>query len=280
MELGKDKITYDLIKSELLNLYKVSTTETFNVALSIRQRVELLKKHLIKTNKNSYILGISGGVDSTVAGKIAQIACSELQESGYDAKFIALRLPAGIQFDENDAQEAINFISPDKTLTINIGPVAEELNKLGLGEAFKAGAIISENNIDFNKGNIKARLRMTVSYQQAGLHNGLVLGTNNNCEIVTGFFTKFADNAMDLNVLDGLNKRQVKLMAKELGASEQLWNKIPTADLEELTPGKTDEEALGFNYDDIDDFLEGKEIDENIQIKIISQYVNTKHKRN
>lgn len=280
MKLEQKTTEYNLLKNQLLSLYKVSPTENFDASSSIRQRIDFLKNHLVKTNKHSYVLGISGGVDSTAAGKLAQIACEELRKDGYFAEFIALRLPAGVQFDEEDAQEAINFISPDKTLTINIGSAADELNNIGLSAMQDTGFTSTRSIIDFNKGNIKARLRMLVSYQQAGLHNGLVLGTNNNCEIVSGFFTKFADNAIDINVLNGLNKRQVKLISKELGASEKLWNKVPTADLEELTPGKTDEDALGFKYDDIDDFLEGKEINPDVEYKIVLQFLNTKHKRN
>lgn len=278
--LLNNKENYLTTKKEILSTYGVTNSESFQVKAAIRKRINFLKQYLVLTNRTSYVLGISGGVDSTAAGKLCQLACNELKTEGYHADFIAMRLPAGIQKDEADAQEAIDFIQPDKTLTVNIGNAALEMSLLGLTEFHKIGGSTTAEDIDFNKGNIKARMRMIAVFHQAALNDGLVIGTNNNCEIISGFFTKFADNAVDLNILNGLNKRQVKLIAKELGASEKLWNKIPTADLEELTPGKTDEDSLGFSYDDIDDFLEGKDINNEIEQKIVLQYYASQHKRN
>lgn len=112
--------------------------------------------------------------------------------------------------------------------------------------------------IDFVKGNVKARARMIAQYEVAGYVGGLVLGTDHSAENITGFYTKFGDGACDLAPLFGLNKRQVREVAAQLGAPEQLVKKVPTADLEELAPQKADEDALSVSYDQIDDFLEGK----------------------
>ena len=115
--------------------------------------------------------------------------------------------------------------------------------------------------------------------QIAGLVGGLVLGTDHSAENLTGFYTKFGDGACDLAPLFGLSKRQVRQVARSLDAPELLVNKTPTADLEELTPQKADEAALDLTYDQIDDFLEGKPVDERVSERLIAIYKATEHKR-
>lgn len=275
-------VEYSKVKSQILNEFKVTSTEVFDVHKAVRNRIDYLKNFLKKVEMRAYVLGISGGVDSTAVGRLAQIACNELRVEGYEAYFIAVRLPAGIQHDEEDAQSAIKFIKADKTLTVNVGQAANNLSFHGLQEFISAEG--NENaptydEVDFNKGNIKARLRMLVQYQIAAMYKGLVLETTNVNELVSGFSTKWADSVGDLSVINGLNKRQVRLVTKELGAPEFLWNKVATADLEENSPQKTDESALGFSYDVMDDFLEGKKINPRDEEKIVLQYLLTQHKR-
>lgn len=273
---------YNDVKAQILSEFSVVPTESFSVIDAIVKRVDYLKNFLKATGMKAYVLGISGGVDSTAVGRLAQLACQELRSEGYDAHFIALRLPAGIQHDEEDAREAIKFIDADKTLTINVGQAANNLSFHGVQEFISAQG--HENSptpyqVDFNKGNIKARLRMLVQYQVAAMYQGLVVETSNQNEIVSGFFTKWGDGAADLSIINGLNKRQVRLVTKQLGAPEFLWNKIASADLEEDAPQKTDESALGFTYEVMDDFLEGKNINAQDEEKIIRQYLITQHKR-
>ena len=98
-------------------------------------------------------------------------------------------------------------------------------------------------------------------------------------ENITGFYTKFGDGACDLAPLFGLSKRQVREVAKYMGAPELLVHKTPTADLEELSPQKADEDALNLTYDQIDDFLEGKPLQKEVIEKIIAIYKMTQHKR-
>ena len=120
---------------------------------------------------------------------------------------------------------------------------------------------------------------MIVQFEIAGLVSGLVLGTDHSAENVTGFYTKYGDGACDLAPLFGLNKRQIKQIAKTLGAPQKLIEKTPTADLECHSPSKADELALGIEYEKIDDFLEGKPVADEIKEKIIRIYSNTEHKR-
>ncbi|MFA0500833.1 MULTISPECIES: NAD(+) synthase, partial [unclassified Vibrio] len=128
-------------------------------------------------------------------------------------------------------------------------------------------------------GNVKARARMIAQYEIAGYVGGLVIGTDHSAENITGFYTKHGDGACDLAPLFGLNKRQVRELAATLGAPEQLVKKVPTADLEELDPQKADEAALNLSYDQIDDFLEGKTVPQDVSDRLVGIYKATQHKR-
>ena len=94
-----------------------------------------------------------------------------------------------------------------------------------------------------------------------------------------GFYTKFGDGAADILPLAGLNKRRVRAIARELGAPNDLVSKIPTADLESDAPLKPDELVFGVTYDEIDDFLEGREIAKEAREKVLAAYAATAHKR-
>ncbi|MBK4113363.1 ammonia-dependent NAD(+) synthetase [Cronobacter sakazakii] len=240
----------------------------------IRRSVDFLKSYL-KTYPflKTLVLGISGGQDSTLAGKLGQLAISELRDETGDQsyQFIAVRLPFGVQFDEKDCQDALAFIQPDKVLTVNIKEAVLASEK-ALREA---GIELS----DFVRGNEKARERMKAQYSIAGMTKGVVVGTDHAAEAVTGFFTKYGDGGTDINPLFRLNKRQGKLLLKTLGCPEHLYLKVPTADLEDDRPSLPDEVALGVTYDNIDDYLEGKPIDEKISQIIDGWYVKTEHKR-
>lgn len=196
----------------------------------IRFRINFLKKYLLKVGAKGFVLGISGGQDSTLAGKLAQLAINELKEEGYDAKFIAVRLPYGEQRDEDDAQEALNFINPDDSFIFNI---QSSVFAFELQYGTKNGNRLS----DYHRGNVKARMRMIAQYAIGGENdNLLVIGTDHAAEAVTGFFTKFGDGGADILPLTGLTKRQGKALLKELNAPEKLYLKAPTADLLDNKP--------------------------------------------
>lgn len=120
---------------------------------------------------------------------------------------------------------------------------------------------------------------MVAQYTIANARQGLVVGTDHAAEAVMGFFTKFGDGACDLTPLTGLVKNQVRTLAAALGAPEQLVHKVPTADLEELHPGKPDEMAHGVSYKDIDAFLLGQPVPEEVAQIIVATYDKTAHKR-
>ena len=191
----------------------------------IKRRVQFIQDYLRQTGMKTLVLGISGGQDSSLAGRLAQLAVEGLRAATKDPayQFIAVRLPYGEQADEADAMSAINdFIHPDQTVRVNIKPATDAM----LASLEAAGETIS----DFNKGNIKARQRMIAQYAIAGAHRGAVIGTDHAAEAVTGFYTKFGDGGADLTPLTGLTKRQGRAL---LVANALPYMKDPTADLEE-----------------------------------------------
>lgn len=238
----------------------------------IRSRIDFIKERVLASGVKSLVLGISGGVDSTTAGRLCQVAVLELRAEGFDVKFIAVRLPYQVQLDEPDAQAALKFIGPDEVRTVNIGATVD-----GMMDALASDAEPAKR--DFVKGNVKARARMIAQYGIANFENGLVVGTDHGAEAVMGFFTKFGDGACDIAPLSGLVKGQVRQIAEQLGAPDTLVYKTPTADLEDLDPGKPDEAAYGCTYEDIDNFLLGKEVSDEIAERIIAVYEKTAHKR-
>jgi NAD+ synthase len=252
-----------------------------DVNYEIDRRVDFIKSQLVGSGSKTLVLGISGGIDSCTLGRLAQLAVNELnqqQEKGY--QFVAVRLPYNVQADEADAQLSIDFIQPSQSLTVNIQPGADAMD-LQTRIAMQGINLLPDNEKkrDFVKGNVKARTRMVTQYQVAGLLDGLVLGTDHSAENITGFYTKYGDGACDLAPLFGLNKRQVRQLAELLGAPHNIIYKAPTADLETLAPQKTDEQALGMSYDQIDDFLEGKVVADDIANKLVAIFEKTQHKR-
>lgn len=245
---------------------------TIDPAWEIKARTEFLRNGLAETGMRGFMLGISGGQDSLLAGILAQRAVQLHRENGFDAEFHAALLPYGQQADRADAELAIATIQPDHTHDLNIQPAID---------AFAGSFAQSEGAplLDFDKGNAKARLRMLVQYAMGRPRDLVVLGTDHAAEAVTGFFTKYGDGGADVMPLSGLTKRQGRAMLEALGVPQVFITKPPTADLLDARPGQPDEHELGLSYDDIDDFLEGREVPPHITQKIIARYDATQHKR-
>ncbi|GAB4584185.1 ammonia-dependent NAD(+) synthetase [Nocardia sp. IFM 10818] len=244
----------------------------------VRRRIDFLKDYLRSTPAQGFVLGISGGQDSTLTGRLCQLAAEELRAEGVDAKFIAVRLPYGVQADEHDAQVALRFIQPDRSIVVNVKPSADaaaEEAAYGIDELLGGETRLR----DFVRGNIKARERMVLQYAVAGQLNLLVVGTDHAAEAVTGFFTKYGDGGVDITPLTGLTKRQGAALLQELGAPPSVWQKVPTADLEDDRPALPDEEALGMKYSEIDDYLEGKDVTPEVAERVEMIFRKTRHKR-
>lgn len=266
----------DMLNQQTKIARDLGVSAKFDVEAEIAGRIAFLSDYLRTANGRAYVLGISGGVDSLTAGILAQSAVKGLRATGYDATFVAMRLPYGEQRDESDAQKALAVIKPDRTVTVDIKSATDAMSAQIVSEA---ADIFDHPRRDFHNGNIKARQRMVAQFALAGAMRGLVIGTDHAAEALMGFFTKFGDGAADVVPLTGLTKRRVRAIAHHLGAPPALVLKTPTADLETEAPLKPDEDALGVTYDDIDDFLEGKEIRPEARRRILSVYLGTAHKR-
>jgi NAD+ synthase len=253
-------------------IYDLNVQPSIVPADQVRMRIDFLKEYLLSTGAKGFVLGISGGQDSSLAGRLCQLAVAELRAEGTHAEFTAVRLPYNVQADEEDAQLALSFIAPDHSVTFNIRLAVDGF------QAEYADAMPTEMT-DFTKGNVKARARMVAQYAIAGQSELLVVGTDHAAEAVTGFFTKYGDGGADILPLTGLTKRQGRALLEHLGAPEKLYLKAPTADLLDHTPGQTDEANLGLSYAQIDDFLEGKDVAPEVADAIALRYIATRHKR-
>jgi NAD+ synthase len=255
---------------------ELGVRQDFDIDSERERRIAFLSDYLISQGLRTYVLGISGGVDSSTAGRLAQLSVERLRARGYEAHFVAVRLPYGDQRDEEDAQLALQFVRPDETLTINVKSASDEM----LRSLERGGAqYVDDFQEDFVLGNIKARQRMIAQYAIAGARRGLVIGTDHAAESLMGFFTKFGDGGADILPLSGLTKRRVRALARSMGGDQRLVLKVPTADLETLTPQRPDEDSYGITYENIDDFLEGKEVSDEVFTTLRRFYAATRHKR-
>ncbi|GHD38837.1 ammonia-dependent NAD(+) synthetase [Mycetocola manganoxydans] len=245
---------------------------SIDAAAEVARRVDFLADYVRATGTKGLVLGISGGQDSTLAGRLCQLAVEKLAQGGTVATFIAVRLPYAVQHDEKDAQLALDFIRPSRTITFNVHSAVDAVED---EYAEVAGAPLT----DFHKGNVKARTRMIAQYAIAGEEGCLVVGTDHAAEAVTGFYTKYGDGGADLLPLSGLSKRQGRQLLEYLGCPVWLREKPPTADLLDRKPGQTDEADLGLEYEDIDDYLEGKELSDDVASAIEARFLVTRHKR-
>lgn len=273
---------YSMSNPELTTQEKIintlATHPLIDPVKEIESRVGFLAEYLLSSRARGFVLGISGGQDSTLAGRLAQLAVERVRSTsdsgaGTGPTFIAVRLPYDVQADEADAQVALDFIRPDRAVTVNIGEATRSV------DAAVSQALGIEGLGDFNRGNVKARMRMVSQYAIAGQLGMLVIGTDHAAENLTGFFTKFGDGAADLLPLWGLSKSQGAQLLRELGAPESTWKKVPTADLEDKRPALADEDALGVRYREIDAYLAGQPVSEEARERIEHLWKVGTHKR-
>ena len=249
---------------------ELGTRPTINPEREVLERSKFLANYLAKSGLRGFVLGISGGQDSLLAGLLAQNAVNIERSRGNQAEFHAALLPYGDQSDRDDALLAISTIKPDYVHDLNIKPATD---------AFASAFYESEDNqlTDFDKGNVKARMRMIAQYALAGQHGLLVIGTDHAAEAVTGFFTKYGDGGADILPLSGLTKRQGRQMLVHLGVPDIFVHKAPTADLLDAQPGQPDETELELGYDSIDDYMEGGTTCDAEAIE--RRFMATRHKR-
>lgn len=230
-----------------------------NLKAYLEEIQSFLKDYLKNSGCKSYILGLSGGVDSSLVAALARKAV------GKDKLFCY-----SIDIDSNpkdieDAQRVAKQLDVNLKV-VNLSDTYHSYLKDLDGEDFER----------LSKSNLKVRMRMCALFAYAQEHSGLVLGTDNWDERYVGYFTKYGDGAADLLPIVHLTKQEVRESSKILGISEDLYNRVPSAGLFE---GQTDEGEMGVSYKDLDDYLLGKEVNSAAKARIEHLHKISEHKR-
>jgi len=199
-----------------------------------RKIILWIRKQLKNSQAKGIVLGLSGGVDSSVVAALTKQAVG-------GKRLLALILPCHSQVQDLRDAKLIARKLRIRTKTIDLSDIYDNLIKI----IPEAGSV--------TKANLKPRLRMMVLYYFANKLNYLVCGTGNKSELMVGYFTKHGDGATDILPIGDLLKRQVRALARELKIPEAIIAKPPTAG---LWPGQTDEGEMGITYLELDDILE------------------------
>ncbi|MEM0155966.1 MAG: NAD+ synthase [Thermoplasmataceae archaeon] len=206
-----------------------------NSAVSAEAVQKIVKFIRSYVSKKQAILGVSGGIDSALVLKLLSLSLDK-------ERVKAFYLPDGI-YGTADAidVEKISSATGIPVQTVDIHEIVS---------AFSHTLKISDRRA---LGNIKSRIRMSVLYYQANIHDGLVVGTTNKSEFYTGYFTKYGDGGCDLEPILHLSKSEVRDLSAYLEIPPSILSKSPSAGLWE---GQTDESELGLKYRDIDNAIE------------------------
>ena len=220
---------------------------------------KFLQDYLEQSHCKGYVLGLSGGVDSSLVAAIARKAV------GKDKLFC---YSIDVYSNKADVDDAIQVA---KELDVN-------LEVINLTETFHSylKELKGEEFIRLTKSNLKVRMRMCALFAYAQEHSSLVLGTDNMDERYVGYFTKYGDGAADVLPIVYLTKSEVREAAKLYGLSKVLAERTPSAGLFE---GQTDEDEMGIKYADLDNFLLGKEVDDATKARIQHLHKISEHKR-
>ncbi|MDP7244107.1 MAG: NAD+ synthase [Flavobacteriales bacterium] len=196
------------------------------------------------------VIGLSGGIDSSVSAKLVADAIGK-------ENVRALIMPLKGLSSEENIQDAVEFC------TLN----GIDYSLVYVNDFIKAFEKLEWEQNKIAEMNTASRIRAVILYNYANTHNSLVIGTSNKTEILLGYFTKYGDGAVDIEVIGDLLKTEEKELAKFLGIPEKIINKTPTA---ELYHGQTDEKELGASYDVIDKILK-LYVDGNSMLNIIEK---------
>ncbi|NPA74026.1 MAG: NAD+ synthase [Epsilonproteobacteria bacterium] len=193
--------------------------------------VKFLQDEVLKTGLKSAVVGLSGGIDSAVVAVLAKKA--------FDDNLLCIMMPS--QFSSKESIEDAKELSDKFNMRYEIISIEPMLK-----------AYIDENMSNLRIGNLSARLRMCVLYDISARENALVIGTSNKSELLLGYGTLFGDLASAVNPIGDLYKSEIFEFAEYLGVTKNILDKPPSADLWE---GQSDEDDLGFSYNEIDKVL-------------------------
>lgn len=201
---------------------------------TVRILTGFIRNEVYRAGRTKVVVGLSGGLDSAVAASLAAHALGPGSVMG-----ILLPFRAGSTQSQQDAERVVGAL----------GIVAERVDITPMVDAFRAA---SGQVGRVRLGNVMARIRMLVLYDRSKEFRALVLGTSNKTELLLGYGTLHGDMASALNPLGDLYKTQVRALGEYLKVPSSIRRKPPTAD---LWPAQTDEQELGFTYDEVDRLL-------------------------
>ena len=242
----------------------------FNAEKEVNNIIHFIRDYFEKNKLKGVVLGISGGKDSAVVAALfskaigsenvlgVTLPCHSKDEDKKDALLVAKKY----------GFELINL-----DLTNTYDSFINEIEKLGN---------FSENDVLNSNINIKPRFRMSSVYYLAALYSAIkggtyiVAGTSNKCELYVGYFTKGGDSNYDIGVLNDYTVSEVIKLGEYLDVPKKVLYKTPSDGLS----NKTDEDKLGVKYSEIESFIEGKNINDEIKNKIIKLHEGAKHKFN
>lgn len=220
--------------------------------------VEWLRDSVKEANCKGIVYGLSGGVDSAVIAALSKLAFGD--------ESLAIMMPINSSFeDEIDAKLVI-----DK---FNLNAIKVDLSRT-YSEFVE---VVEKGGNQMAYANVKPRLRMTTLYYYAQLKGYLVVGTSNKSEFTVGYFTKYGDSGSDLMPLVDFTKKEIFELARYLEIPDKIIQKPPSAGLFE---DQTDEDEMGFTYNDLEKYINNEKIDERIEEKINRMAKISEHKRN
>ena len=233
-----------------------------------KECINWIKNYFADNPDGKAIIGISGGKDSTIAAALC------VEALGAD-RVIGVLMPQGKQNDISDSYEVVTRLNLQYHV-VNIGSACEELYRFLADAVFLSGGMRAVKENTMITTNTPARLRMATLYAVAALYpNSRVVNTCNRSEDYVGYSTKYGDAAGDFSPLGNLTVREVFEIGDELGLPKHLVHKAPSDGM----CGKTDEDNLGFTYEQLDDYILGTGVvDEQTVAKIERLHKATRHK--
>lgn len=237
--------------------------------VALAQRiVDWIKEQVQSAGAKGIVVGLSGGVDSSLIGILCKRA--------FPGTTLGLIMPCFSNPSDVQHARLVAQIFNIPTKEVDLSPVLVQLFYQLEGYPY------TEGEKDLAISNLKPRLRMTTLYYFANKLDYLVAGTGNKSELTMGYFTKYGDGGVDFLPLGGLLKSQVRQLARQLGIPSEIVDKPPSAG---LWPGQTDEEEMEISYQELDQIIWGLETNDlagcnQEKVKTVQRaMLNSRHKR-
>lgn len=251
----------------MLKLRLLTNVGAMKVKNTVEQIVKWLQDEVKAAGVQGLLVGVSGGLDSAVVASLIKRAFPE----------DSLGVPMPLHSNPKDMEDALMVIKDTQINSVVIDLTeTHDVMYSHINKQLQIKGKSTKKSDRLADANLRARLRMSALYTLATHYNYLVVGTDNQSEWYTGYFTKYGDGGVDLLPIVDFTKTEVSEMARYLGVPNDIIDKDPSADLWE---GQTDEEEMGITYVKIDAYLKGEHVPEQDRILIERMHKQTEHKR-